>query len=342
MPTEEEFRLYARMAGGTGDIEQDAHIARHLQRIVNVPEREIASFVRTRDRNTVHKLREVLKEMPRGQTMAMGGPRAATRSSPSGGEAGSSEESKAKLKRMANSGMSNYGQQCAEITAVSTGKDVNRIGSLPFNGIIRNGFQPHLERWRENADEAKVRVLADACRGLHFFITDKGAPTQYKDDFIHHKATGGPTDFSSEMADKNVSCVPMGCIGATTSQERQATELRAQKFREMLATAKGREQDILSGAAFKTKIKMDLCSYPGIPEASADQCLKSGLAPTREWRSQGKATHNNDVHSRGAQLKFGSAHSIKRGETKLRLEGCVGDLRRPRLPLSQSSPALAK
>lgn len=320
MPTQEEFTLYERMAGGTGDIEQDAHIARHLQRIVNVPEREIVAFVRTRDRDTVHKLRCALKEMPRGQEMLMGGPRAGMRSQPPGQSAMHSDATKARLREVAGSWRSTYLDQC-----VGDGKPARRTGDLPFDGIVRKGFKPYLDKWRQQTDESKVNAFADACRSLRVFVTSKGPPTCYKEDFPRYADAHikPPVDNRDQ---KNLSCVPMGCIGHFTSMEQEAKKARDHTFRDMIAAAYKREEDILNGDAFKNKQHLKCCFFPPAPEASAEQCLKGGMAFSRDWKSEGKNAWNNDVHSKRSAMRYGITHS-KRGATKLALEGCAAELK---------------
>lgn len=340
MPTEEEFILYERMAGGTGNIDQDAHIARHLQRIVSVPEREIASFVRTRDRDTVHKLRTVLKEMPRGQTMEMGGPRAGTRIPTSGMNP---KDKSAKTKEISSAWTSNYTHQCV---GASRGEPPVRTSDFAFDGIIRKGFHPHLQRWRQQADEAQVRVLADACRGLRNFITSKGPPTTYQEQFVKYTGVpGGPDPSVSRKT--NISLVPIGAAGHSTEKEKEALVTREAAFRDGMIAAVKRQEEIRSGHALKLENRpyIEICSFAVVDEASAQQCLKPDLCP--KWGSELKAKHNNDVHNKRQKNRLGIT-TTRRGENKLRLEGCAADLpRRPRYMeggqrLSQSSPDLSR
>jgi len=334
MPTEEEFRLYERMAGGTGDMEQDAHIARHLQRIVNVPEREIMSFVRTRDRDTVHKLRTVLKEMPRGRTMEPGGPRAATRAMP--GFNVNSDATKAKTMNLASSAKSDYVNNFA-----GDGRTALKTHGAVFDGIVKNGFQPHLDKWRDTADESKVRVLADACRSLRNFTTSKGPPTCYMHMFPDYGSSNfrAPPERNNKQ---NMSAVPLGMIYNASCSEKAALKGRDKIWRDTLTAAYSREGEILSGAAFKNKPHWSLCTFPDVPGGSTDQCLSYQKITSRDWKSEGRSGWNDAVHSKVAGLKFGLTH-VKRGETKLRLEGCAGDRgkRDPRR-MSQSTPALSK
>jgi hypothetical protein len=341
MPTADEFRLYERMAGGTGDIEQDAHIARHLQRICNVPEREIASFVRTRDRDTVHKLRAVLKDMPRGQAMTIGGPRAAMRSAGPPKSTFKSPETKLKLQDIASSYRSSYNN------GHNGGQPGVRTHPNVFDGIIRNGFHPHLEAWKKQASEDQVRVLADACRSLRNFVTTKGPPTCYKEMFpqydqVHIKP---PPEKNNK---KNLSCVPLGCIYAATSAEVEALAGRELAHRTMIADAFQREVDVLDGSALRPdrKHKFPGPSFAEPPQASAEMCLKGDMVDSIHWRSEGKTAWNNDVHSFGNASRFCVVHP-RRGATKLRLEGCAADLNhgkplRGGRGLSQSMPSLSK
>lgn len=345
MPTEEEFRLYERMAGGTGDAEQDAHIARHLQRICNVPEREITSFVRTRDRDTVHKLRSVLKDMPRGQAMTMGGPRAAQRAS---AQAGSfelnSEDTRAKTRDMSSAFRSQYKNQYGQDTAHAI-----RTHDHCFEGLVKKGFQPHFERWRSQADEEKVKVFADACRSLRNFVKPSLAPTCYKEMFTKHSLD--EVQVPEENTNKSAwsGCMPLGSIYNVSSKETEALEGRNKIHREVLRAAVQREKDVLSGHAMNpaNRMPMSLCTFPKPAEASAEQCFKGGMANSAEWRSEGKTAWNNEVHSKTNGVKF-AVVTTKRGSMKLKLEGCVADVRK-RQPLlatgqrvSQSTSALGK
>lgn len=339
MPTDEEFRLYERMAGGTGDINQDAHIAKHLQRVVNVPEREIVSFVRTRDRDTVHKLRDVLKDMPRGQTMAIGGPRAGTRPLPTGIGAMNADSTKAKFKELSSCWKSSYSH-------LSDGCGIPgpaRTHPVAFDGIVKKGFLPHFEHWRSQADDAKVAVFADACRSLRNFTTDKGQPTCYGEMFSRpdQKDIRPPPVKNNK---KNLAV--MTKLHATTS-EKQALATRDQGFRDTITAAYRREKDILDGTALlpHNRLAMSLCTFSGVPEANTEACMKADMIKSHEWRSEGTVAWNSGVHNSTQGARHGISQQ-KRGTVKLRLEGCAADTQRRPLAGAQhgsrSSPSLSR
>lgn len=344
MPTEEEFRLYERMDGGTGDIAQDAHVAKHLQRIVNVPEREIVSFVRTRDRDMVHKLREVLKDMPRGGGMVIGGPRAGTRPLPSGMAAMHTEQTRSKIQDIASAWKSNYSHQCNGPSGASLGPAPSKIhGEHIFDGIVRNGFQPHFDRWRSQADESKIAVFAEACRSLKVFQRDTsgGQPSCYREMYAPPK----DTEIHPPPVKNNVKNLSVMTIYKPTKGEKAALAVRDQAFRDMLVKARGREKDVLDGIAThpRNRMRMSLCSYPGVPEATSEQCLKPDLIKSRDWKSDLKHNLSNDVHNPSQRTRLG-APVLPRGVTKLKLEGCAADVKRRPFASghhgSHSSPSL--
>lgn len=338
MPTEEEFRLYERMPGGTGDIAQDAHIAKHLQRIVNVPEREIVSFVRTRDRGTVHKLREVLKEMPRGQEMQMGGPRAGTRPQPAGMAAMHTEQTRGKIRDMASAWKSNYAHQCNGDAPIPS-----KATSCAFDGIVRNGFQPHFEQWRNQADASKVDVFAEACRSLRNFTTSQEKSSCYRDMFPRYN----DADIRPPPDRNNKKSFSVMTVLNPTKGEVEALKTRDRTWRDTIAAAWKREKEVLDGSALlpQNKMKMSLCAFPVPPEASTEQCLKASNIKSVEWRSEGKVAWNNDVHSTVQGGRMGLSRT-RRGEMKLKLEGCAADTQRRPLAGghqgSQSSPTLSR
>merc|ERR1712146_127556 len=110
-------------------------------------------------------------------------------------------------------------------------------------------------------------------------------------------------------------------------------EERERAYRDMIRAACKREQEMLNGTAFKNKYKMKLCAFPPVPPPAAEQCLKGDNVRSRDWRSEGKASHNNELHSVTQKLKYGTTYT-KTGERKLMLEGCAADLKpRKRLVL---------
>lgn len=344
MPTAEEFRLFDRMDGGTGDMAQDEHIARHLSRIIAVPEQEIASFVRTRDRDTVHKLRDVLKDMPRGKDMQIGGPRASLR--PSGPNLAriNSTETRGKLKEMSSAWRTNYTWQCDQTPTGTDAPPGIRTHPFVFDGLVRSSFKPHFDRWASQANESKVKVIADACRSMRNFNKPPEPPTCYKEMFPKYPAQfcQPPPDRNNK---KNLSCVPLGMIYAASSIEKECLARRDQLFRDELAAARKREADVLDGTALRPDKRMAFSTVTFVPpdQSTAADCFKGDCAPSNEWKGEIKSVHNDAVHSKRQGLKFGVIH-VKRGVTKLALEGCAGDhRRRPGLSkLSQSAPSLSK
>jgi len=339
MPTEEMFKLYERMAGGTGDINQDAHIAKHLQRLVDVPEREIISFVRTRDRGTVHKLRDVLKDMPRGQNMAIGGPRAGTRPLPTGMGAMNADSTKLKFRDLTSCRKTTY----SHLTDGCGIAGPPRTHAVAFDGIVKAGFRPYFEDWRSQADESKVAVFADACRSLRQFTMDKSAPTCYKEMFTFpdQKDIRPPPEKNNK---KNKAVLT---ILTATASEKQALAGRDQTFRDTLTKAYAREKDILDGTALlpHNRLGMSLCTYSGVPEAKAEECLKGDMMEPKMWRSEGKVAWHSGMHQSMQIARHGISRD-QRGTMKLRLEGCAADTKRRPLAGahhgSQSSPSLSR
>lgn len=289
MPTDQEHRLFERMSGGSGNEHLDAHIAKHLQRIVNVPEREITSFVRTRDRNSVQKLKAVLKEMPRGQAMELGGPRHIARDF-------RAEEVAKRSKELGCASKSDYGFAFHP----KDGQPPVRTTSHAFDGIIRKSFQPHLERWWRKADENQVRVLAEACRSLRVFVTDEGPPTTYKYDFPQYIDARPSPPFDKQA---QLSTVPLGGLNDDTAHQKESRAKLDQFNQDSLLKAINIQSERIKGKQGKWKTPI-CCAPPPPTNNNALACLKDGQSDANNWKSECKSSYLNDVHSMRQKMRY--------------------------------------
>mmetsp|Transcript_89259 Transcript_89259/g.139713 ORF Transcript_89259/g.139713 Transcript_89259/m.139713 type:complete len:333 (+) Transcript_89259:47-1045(+) len=289
MPTDEEHQLFQRMTGGSGNENLDAHIAQHLQRVVNVPAREITSFVRTRDRNSVQKLKAVLKEMPRGRTMTSGGSPSVPRDFASG-------EAAKRVKDLACATKSLYGHSFGS----ADGQPAKRTTSHAFDGIIRKSFQPHLESWWREADENQVRVLADTCRALRVFVSTQGAPTTYKDDFPRYIDARPSPPFDKQA---QASSVPLGGLNDDTAYQKESRARRDRLEEDSLTSAIKLQTEARSGKYAKWKTPI-CCAPPPANANNALACLKDGQSDANNWKSESRATYLNDVHSTRQKMRY--------------------------------------
>jgi len=207
-----------------------------------------------------------------------------------------------------------------------------------FDGIIKTSFQPHFERWRSNADEEKVRVVADACRTLRNFVTDKGPPTCYKDMFPRYNAEfiKPPKEITNV---KNLSGVPLGNLYSGSNDEAIASHARLQE--DLLATAIKKSHSV-RGGEFGDKLTGSLCTYAPDPRASEKNFLQSSVAPANGWKSELKHSFSTEAHSSRQLLRYGARPTRKGASAWLE---CAATPTKRVLPAvmierSQSAPAL--
>mmetsp|Transcript_119025 Transcript_119025/g.205916 ORF Transcript_119025/g.205916 Transcript_119025/m.205916 type:complete len:329 (+) Transcript_119025:105-1091(+) len=308
MPSQEELKLMQRMDGGTGNAEQDAHIARHLQRIVDVPEAEIQTFLKSRNRHTVHKLRTVLKDLPRGPDMTI-------RSQPALGAGSiSREEMQRRMAYVSNRGRTSYRNVYGHDDREPA------IKTLPhaFGGIIRSGFQPHLEQWQLTAGEDKVQALAETCRSLRNWSAGGGPPTTYK--FLHCAFPNAEFRPPPEKENKqNKSAVPLGNIYAMSKAERQAEAVMKAAKQAQLDQAMKTEEDCRRGKEDRSKVNFQLTFDMAPPDPSCAECLGAGGHHTsKAWKSEGKSHFLASFHSRASRIKMGVKPFPRAGEREWR------------------------
>jgi hypothetical protein len=184
----------------------------------------------------------------------------------------------------------------------SDGQPGIRTTSHAFGGIVRKGFQPHLDQWWRKADENQVRVLADACRSLRVFVSTKGPPTAYKDHFPRY------TDSEiqpSQPFDKqaNLSNVPLGGLYDDTAAQRESRAKRSRDEVEAIAAALKHQAGVRDGK--QDQWKTPICCAPPPPKANnALTNMPPGHSDANGWRSESKSRYTNDVHSTRQKMRY--------------------------------------
>lgn len=321
MPSPEELDLFvASLEGGSGDPDSDALLTRRLKRILDVPDKQVDAYIKTRDRGTVHKLSRVVREMPSidGSQVGASPPRVASglvrSQSSSPARSKRRDRNQARLEELGTMRTTNDGFFSA------SGPSAKATPGQAFDGVVNRGYRPHLDRWRRDASEREVKVLADACRAIRYL----GTSVQGRDATSHHQQFQWYPEVkdwqpSDKKNSRNISNVPLGSLYAQSAAEAKASLVRQAMHDHEVAVARKREEDIVGGAPSQM-------SYPlqSFKENKAlrqtDAHIKPGEdqgvpAPSAAWRSFARATWNPDVHAQRETEKHGNGQRIgKLGE----------------------------
>jgi hypothetical protein len=211
-----------------------------------------------------------------------------------------------------------------------------------FDGIMRNGFQPHFDHWRKHASEEQVSVIADTCRSLRVFASSKGPPTCYKDMFPRYRDEDIKPPKLAEF-DKNMSNVPLGNLNSMSAEEKQRRANHDKAQEEMLAAAVRRNQDVRNGSTdFRSMRPPSLPAQDVRNDSEVRQLMKQG-ALSNSWKSSIKASYIADVHARGQANRYGSMPVLNAAE-RARLECAATPSKRILTPAlmerSHSAPTL--
>lgn len=325
MPSPQEIDLFVNsLEGGSGHPDSDALLTKRLKRILDVPDKQVDAYIKTRDRGTVHKLDRVVREMPSidGSEIGASPPRGASglsrSQSSSPARSKRRDRNKARLEELSTMRTTNDG------FFSSNGPSAMATPGQAFDGVVKMGYRPHLDSWRQNSSEREVKVFADACRAIRYL----GTSVQGRDATSHHQHFPWYPEVkdwqpSDKKNSRNISNVPLGSLYAQSAAEAKAGLVRKAMHDHEVAVARKREEDILAGAATKPGGQM---SYPlqsfkdNKSLRQTDAAIKVGEdqgvpAPSAAWRSFARATWNPDVHAQRETEKHGNSHRIgKLGE----------------------------
>jgi len=315
--------------GGSGNNKEDALVARNLQHILDMPEQQVVSFVKTRSRNEVHKLRMVLQDMPSTDWASAAGSRAPSR-------ARSVASGRSKSMSAVSSTMRSIGRRQQQLSSSKERIDAlsamgtsygNFFGSTPepggmfdttakaFDGVVRKRYQPDFDHWRESASENQVRVLADACRSLRYFNASGGPATSYNNTFANANEYKLSRPKDKENA-RNVSAVPLGSIYASDEEVQHLT--REGRKAQHMATMQAAQRQVdmnrtLAGATLQEKPSMGTCIFTEPPPDTAHATFEFSTAHPGNSKSASRVSWHGEVHSK-IQVKRHAHSAIKPGE----------------------------
>jgi len=151
MPTARELDLFSQCDGGSGDANTDAALARSLGDITDIPEHQVVSFIRTRNRNSVEKLRNVLQDMPESRS-----PSARSQSLGSSKSASKPRSSQSNMisESLGLNRRQNAQARLLEMGVMKTsygdvhgrmpgGTPKSQTPSVAFDSVIRRDYKPH-------------------------------------------------------------------------------------------------------------------------------------------------------------------------------------------------------
>lgn len=331
MPTAKQIDLFQQCDGGSGDAREDALVVRNLGNILDIPEPQVVSYIRTRDRKSVIKLKKVLQEMPRTDWKTS--PTATKDAAWGAGGRTPSQRGQSQPSRPRSSAEAQVSRQNAQARLQSMGVLTTEYGdclgalgpgpksktrAIAFDGdsIIRKGYRQAFDQWKDQATEGEVRVLAETCRSLRFFNAPERAPTSYHETFCGfpgHTAHLPPAKTNA----RNVSAVPLGSIYAPS--EKEALMERQEAHEQNLAAATKRQADWRGGTAISVAPGR-LAVYGEPPTATLKKNLTSD---NRVYKSSSRESWNNDVHSKMAIAKHGHSQVVT-GAATWSMAGCTG------------------
>jgi hypothetical protein len=283
----------------------DPVLARNLARVVNVPEKHVVSYLKSRNRSDTAKLQSVLQELPgtdwSGASLPGHSARRAKQKTP---RATSAETPKPFAQISPNSTMF---QTSYESCFSPHGKYAGKTPDVAFEGLVRNEYKDCVRQWRERANEDQVRVLADTCRSLRWVSAQyAGSSTEHANKFIQHADEAHNTP-SARVNARNVSRVPLGSIYAHTDDacylDRQNTLIKKVNdlHQQQLSMTQGS-----FGITGKTAV--GACIYADASkEAGCAGCMDEGMS-SNNWKSESRAAWHGELHSKKQALK----HSNKR------------------------------
>lgn len=329
MPTAKELDVMMQADGGSGDPKEDALVARNLQHILDMPEQQVLSYIKTRDRNSVHKLKMVLQEMPSTDWTSGAGSRAPSRAASATSRRSKKSAVSSTMQSIARRQQQLHPRSQERIDELSAMKSSygNFFGSKPepggmfdstakaFDGVVRKRYQPDFDHWRETAPEGQVRVLADACRSLRYFSNTGMPATSYNAVFAN---AGGHTGarIKEKSNSRNVSAVPLGSIYSQSEEDAAVVEEMRKDQMQATMEAAQRQLDMnrtIASANFKDKPRMDTRIFVEPPPDTAHASFEANPVHPGNSRSAARISWHGDVHSKVQVMRHGHA-AIKPGE----------------------------
>jgi hypothetical protein len=295
-------------------VEPDEVLAKNFALVVNVPEHHVLSFLKSRSASDTHKLSSVLRQMP-GTDWST--------SKPLGHQFKEAPEQVGKadcghVRSFTHQGQKTNFQTSYEGFFSPSGKFAGQTPEQAFEGVLRNDYAQHFAKWRKDAREDQVRVLADAVRALRYFNSGEKPPTQY--DMVHtHFPDHRPEALVEKKNSRNVSAIPLGSIYSQSEEEAHIARKSQEKHQEHLLSAT-RRQDAWRKKSLtaEDQLKMNVCTYSEVADSTIHKTLKVTAGSTPKSSCQ-EAWHSK-VHSPLEVARHGHSF-IKPGETDWNMGG---------------------
>lgn len=326
--------------------ETDEVLANNLARIVNIPEHHVLAFLKSRSPADAQKLQGVLRHMP-GTNWGKGVYKPPGQCREAEKQAGT--DYLAGTRFLTNLGMKTDFQTSYENFFSPSGKFVGKTPDLAFEGVLRNDYKDEFSKWRKDAQEDQVRVLADTCRSLRWVAAQQaGVSSEYLVQFPQHSEDAGEAPSPRKNA-RNLSRVPLGSIYA--SPETSTFLNREFELTTKLSDTLARQTNLRQGRFQNQgeKIAMGVCIYrnPGPLVAGTDEpcsgCMDHGVS-SNTWKSESRTAWQGDLHSK----KQAQRHSNTRTARGFCARECVfqtkdvlaarGERMMPIVPRTQPNP----
>jgi len=196
-----------------------------------------------------------------------------------------------------------------------------------FN-VIKDGYKPEFDQWKECANESHIKVLADTCRTLRYLNKgERPQTTTYHAMFqdFPDRAASPPSDKGSSRekgSSRNASTVPFGSIGMQ-SEKNVANNMH--RHQELLLGASRRQAALQSGSiAFEPEdtFQITTTTYSLPAKVTIHKNMQASPNVTKQsltresWHSNVHSTKQKERHD----LKF-----IKPGETDWNMCGVTGN-----------------
>lgn len=320
MPTKQELALFSRMDGGSGDPVQDAEVIKLLSKATTVPEQNIKAFVKTRDRNSVDGIRQVLAEMPSPSRPGVTGSMHMTGVKRVSTAPGNLQGSSAMISR--NKAEQRLNEMCKMQSTYSSSFCGAKSAKTPHPGpkafeSVTDEYRRSFDDWKAKAPESQVRVIAEACRSLRYFNSPGLHSTTYLTDFPQYENMD-EARCKLPQKDMTVSNVPIGDLNGAGRGTNASAQARAQKHEDDISEARRREQGIFDGTLTapdqRMRMTTTLVSQMNVePTKATHEMGAEALAPSRDWKALGRASWTGEVHSK-TQVEKHEHKQIKMGQ----------------------------
>lgn len=311
MPTAMELDLFQGGDAGTGSIHKEAMLARSLGNIVDVPEQQVRSFIRTRDRSSVKKLQRVLEEISQNSERSLSSP------SSKSGRASSADPLSPLLDRRkrTQARLQSMGSLRTSYSDFHGSREPKRkTPPVAIDGIIRKEYQKEIDQWQECASENQIQTLADICRNLRPLNKDE-KPSSFP---VHKSQPPAEKDNSRNMSVG----VPMGSIYKQTEKEALTARRIMQAHEQDLLAATRIQESWQNGSRVQTApASFRTTAYGQTPTSKIQESmLETPHATLKSWN---KESWHGGMH-RKSETKRHDHRMIARGETDWNNCGLTG------------------